>query len=645
MLDLFEQMHKKYKDIYFPFKEHIMNDRMLFSDDTTPIAELIENSRQQGLHLTRNEVIIADDKIIGDNRVYSPQLINKDAWVPPKKDPNAPELGLLESNALDLAIGEETRANLLKRIEEEQREEAERQAKEGNHLPVTDNPQGQYMTVRLEEDGYTIVEINLHQYALDCGYTPDNMIIELPRSVDGIPVTRLSGGALRAILTNGIDVRLIITSTNLKEIRPNAFASLSVRNIYVSESVEVIGPQEFSVTKATVVPDSIDYHVSHDNKHFCSEGGCLYSKDKKRLLFQKWPYERELYLPEGLERIEASTFIAGAPGPAVIFCPDTLFRVSSKPSPDLLWNPASLWVCPTDSKLAKQLNSLRPNTIAPGFVEENDFYYDITEDGTATLARSPRKCDRVILPETVDGHPVTVLREQSLPRRLKALIVPGSVKEIGKNNMATGLTELYLPEGIEKIGESTFRSRALDGVVSIPKSLTDIGRGCFENALVRFEACGTTVQISPRLEASCFVGKAPVNPETGTYTGGEYDGIPFDFAAYDAYLLSNNHVPDRMQAVLLRLAKPYKLEEKAREALLEWLHERQDESIAAIARMGDVPMLKALCEMGFINEETIDLQAEECRRTHRTDAVLYLMEYKNEHFAKEQVSAHDRFAL
>ena len=117
--------------------------------------------------------------------------------------------------------------------------------------------------------------------------------------------------------------------------------------------------------------------------------------------------------------------------------------------------------------------------------------------------------------------------------------------------MATGLTELYLPEGIEKIGESTFRSRALDGVVSIPKSLTDIGRGCFENALVRFEACGTTVQISPRLEASCFVGKAPVNPETGTYTGGEYDGIPFDFAAYDAYLLSNNHVPDRMQAVCL----------------------------------------------------------------------------------------------
>lgn len=620
-----------------------MKHRMLFSDDTTAIEELIAEFSRNPLHLFGDEAIIADDSIVGDNHIYSPQTPASKPWTPSEQDLAHPELGLLESGALDQGIGIEKREEILKKIAREQA--TQENAPHAEHK-LNDDPDGTYITMRLEEDGYTITEINLHRYAQDCGYTPDNMIIVLPSSYEGVPVVRLSGGAMRGFLTNGVDIRLLITSDKLQSIRPNAFASLSVRNLYISPSVEEIGPQEFSVTKATVVPSTIDYIVDERSEHYCSCEGSLYSKDKTSLLFQKWPYPRELWLPEGLERIESAAFISGAPGPAVIHCPDSLYRVNSKPSPDLLWNPASLWECPRDSQLARQLNSLRPNTIHPGWVEIDDFYYDITAEGEAVLARSPRKCDRVVLPEEVDGHPVVELRQQSFPRRLKALIIPRNVRRIGPHNMLTGLTELYLPEGIEEVGEASFRSRCLAGVVNIPTSLHSIGRGCFESALVRFESCGSIVQVSPRLEASCFIGEAPRNPETGEYDCEEYDGIPFDFAAYDAYLLSSNHVPDRMGAILLRLAVPYKLSDDARDNLLSWLTEREEESIGAIARTGDVAMLSTLCDMGFITEDNIEKVSEECRRIHKTDAVLFLMEYKNEHFGSTQnQSALDRFAL
>lgn len=616
---------------------------MLFMDADTPIEDLVAQAQAHPVDLTLEDVHLVKAPLAASDEVYSPQLLPYKEWVATRPVGEEGERGLFEAGALNV-LDEDVRNAAIY-------ETSSRFAFEGvddNGHPIVEttslaadpnNPESVSLSgiigVRQDADGFAIVEVDLHEYKNRLGAKVSNLVVVLPRSIGGIPVVRISGGAFRARLVNGIGVRLVVTPEGTLEVGRDAFSPLAVNNVHISQNVRQIEPQEFNAKTATVRADSISFHVDSRNRHFESRDGSLYSKDGKTLLFQAFPYERDLVLPEGLERIAQGAFVRNTPGPEIVICPETLERVDSKPSPDRLWDPDTLWVCEEGSRLHEALTARYPLAITPNFVrDDRGFYYDIVASGEAHLARSPRSCERVVLPGNVDGHPLVRIREGSLPKRLSGLVIPPTVRTIEKNNLCTGLEELVLPDGIVEVGESCFRSRKIAGTLRIPRSLVRIGRGCFEAALCHFEACGVTVRISPNLQLSAFTGEPDEN------------GVPFDFTAYDAYLVSNHHVPDRAEAVLLRLQCPYKLSDEAKEALVSWLRANEEKAIERIGRIGDPQLLDALCDAGFITEETIDRQAEMLRQAHKTDGVLFLMSYRQKHFgAAAKQTSHDRFAL
>lgn len=168
------------------------------------------------------------------------------------------------------------------------------------------------------------------------------------------------------------------------------------------------------------------------------------------------------------------------------------------------------------------------------------------------------------------------------------------------------------------IGAHCFCSRTLVGPVLIPASVTSIGEGSFEYAIVRLAAADAVVHITSDQLISCFLEDAE-------------DGIPFDFARYDDQLLVGRGLPDHLGALLHRVAAPFRLVPEMRDRIVEALRERAAEAVQYVAREGDIAMVRALADAGFLNDaELFDRQIERLRASNRTDCVLFLMNWQHD---------------
>ncbi|MEG0991241.1 MAG: hypothetical protein RSN88_10295, partial [Gordonibacter sp.] len=202
-----------------------------------------------------------------------------------------------------------------------------------------------------------------------------------------------------------------------------------------------------------------------------------------------------------------------------------------------------------------------------------------------------------------------------------------------------GTRRLVLSEGLQRIGAHCFCSRMLEAPVSVPASVRVVGEGSFEYAVCRLERTGSIVHVSADQLLSCFRDEATE------------DGVPFDFSCYDELLCSGKNLPDKLGAVLHRLAVPYRLSSRVREVLVAYLRSHEREAQERIARDGDRAMVAALSEAGFIDERTFDRQIELLRARNRTDCVIYLMDRRQKQRASEAAgqaevpAARDRFAL
>lgn len=173
--------------------------------------------------------------------------------------------------------------------------------------------------------------------------------------------------------------------------------------------------------------------------------------------------------------------------------------------------------------------------------------------------------------------------------------------------------------------------------ISDEERMALIGEGSFEYAVTCLAAAdGAVVHITSDQLLSCFLDDAP-------------DGIPFDFARYDAQLIAARGLPDPVGALLHRLAVPFRLEEETAARIVEALRERADDTLQYGAREGDIKAVRALAERGFLDDEALfNHQIERLRASNRTDCVLYLMDWRRR---KQQVEApapqknRDRFAL
>jgi len=96
--------------------------------------------------------------------------------------------------------------------------------------------------------------------------------------------------------------------------------------------------------------------------------------------------------------------------------------------------------------------------------------------GTATVTGWDRQARNVIIPDQVDGYPVTAIGPSVFSYYPSSVTLPKGLKEIGDKAFyeADGLTSIQLPQGLRTIGKNAFAGSGLTGTVHIPASVKDI---------------------------------------------------------------------------------------------------------------------------------------------------------------------------
>ena len=100
----------------------------------------------------------------------------------------------------------------------------------------------------------------------------------------------------------------------------------------------------------------------------------------------------------------------------------------------------------------------------------------------------------VVIPSTIDGHPVTGIAFLGFSsKNLTSVVIPGSVKKIGALAFnSNSIAALNLGNGIEIIGPNAFAGNNIESV-TIPNTVTVINRGAFYDNEIESLVLGNSV--------------------------------------------------------------------------------------------------------------------------------------------------------
>ena len=135
-----------------------------------------------------------------------------------------------------------------------------------------------------------------------------------------------------------------------------------------------------------------------------------------------------------------------------------------------------------------------------------DYTYTVLENGTAEITRYSGKDETAVIPDALDGHPVTAIGEEAfmcsssltsvvIPdgvtaigdyafyacRSMASVTIPGSVETIGSLAFGncSGLASVTIPDGVKTIGSDAFFGCGGLTSVVIPDSVETIGNSAF----------------------------------------------------------------------------------------------------------------------------------------------------------------------
>lgn len=648
-------------------------DFLVFEDEETPVEDLIAAAVVRPRHLRADEADVRDAARAREGEVWSPQLLPYEEWVSSARaDGRAPanemlpaqEIGLIYSGARSMGIEREELDAVLDRAmagSELARPEssavlAPRVSGAGDASDLSD-----IVAVRREDDGYALVGFDLKRLAKALG--SDHVTAVLPASVEGVPIVRVTAEAFARRFVQGVGVRLLVVPDTVKRIDASAFSAVSAGCIHLGAGLEHMGEQPCDLAGVSPRLGSRAYSVDERNGRYSARDGSLFDNGGARLVFAAPPYDERMTVPEGVEEIGGSAFCAGCAQPNVVHAPASLARVAARE-----WDDA-VWIFPDEAPAVAPLHARGVRLASERVVEHDECFYDFDDEGAILVAgpAAPKSISKrfaeaaavrhagmgdlapsaaikapappvrraLSLPSEVQGRPLVRIGVRALPYAPATLSFPATVRAIERDNACRGTERLVLSEGLHTIGAHCFCSRSFSAPVSIPRSVASIGEGCFEYAACRLERTGSVVHVSADQLLSCFIDASG---------SGE---APFDYDAYDELLLSGKNLPDRLGAIIHRIADPHAPSTAVRDALVERLRERASEARMRVARDGERDEVAALLAAGFIDDESFDEQIELLRSCNRTDCVLYLME---EHRRKSEAggvraSSRSRFAL
>jgi hypothetical protein len=109
----------------------------------------------------------------------------------------------------------------------------------------------------------------------------------------------------------------------------------------------------------------------------------------------------------------------------------------------------------------------------------SDFTY-VTENGGVTITGYTGNEKAVVIPETINGTPVTAVGKSAFTRKkLTGVTFPGTVTVIGEKAFSYNrLTDLTLPDSVAVVEYMAFSNNRLSKV-NLPNSLTSIGMSAF----------------------------------------------------------------------------------------------------------------------------------------------------------------------
>ena len=114
--------------------------------------------------------------------------------------------------------------------------------------------------------------------------------------------------------------------------------------------------------------------------------------------------------------------------------------------------------------------------------------YGLLDDGTAVITGFHADSDTLVIPDEVDGYPVTVVSripqgkiDYTAIRRIKKLTLPKGLKAIEQQafEFCNGLTQVKLPAGLTSIGYAAFRDCKNLKSINIPDTVRRIGEAAF----------------------------------------------------------------------------------------------------------------------------------------------------------------------
>lgn len=496
-----------------------------------------------------------------------------------------------------------------------------------------------------QTQSYSLLAADLHSFARDAGLSLSGLVLRLPSSIDGVPLTRISSEAFRPWLSYGVSIRLLILPEGMEETSDEALSPLCFEHCHLPSTLERFGSRNVRWNKLTCYPRRVRYSVSNENASFAAKDGSLFDADGKTLVAQSYPFADAVSIPDGTVAIRADAFMHMPHPPKTILCPDSLETV------DDLVDEFAVWACRQDGSLARSIRARNGYTISQEGKEEGGIVYDRAGDAASLVLCRPDRDETTIL-DAIDGAALRTIGTHSLKGSFDTLALPAHVRVIEDGNAPHPCRKLVLNEGLEAIGERCFPELAAEVPVRIPRSVRAIGKGSFLGVTLGFDALDAVVAIPVGSHAlfepcryleneegelvcagPCDSSNGAEEPKRPVSTGGETtlepDAIvvPFDMNAYDGMLLSSRYMKNKSRMLLFRFESGVALPETRTREFARLLKSDQESVLELVAAASDAPRtVKRLAQAGFYDNELAERQCEILRRARKTKALHVLME-------------------
>ena len=162
--------------------------------------------------------------------------------------------------------------------------------------------------------------------------------------------------------------------------------------------------------------------------------------------------------------------------------------------------------------------------ITPTVPEDDDFEYTIS-DGKVTITDYYGERPNVIIPDTIEGYPVTEIGSWAFYNctSLTSITIPDSVTAIGTYAFykCTSLTSITIPDSVTSIGDSAFCSCTSLTSITIPDSVTYIGDSAFYkcSSLASITIPDSVTSIGHGTFEDCISLTSITIPDSVTYIG------------------------------------------------------------------------------------------------------------------------------